>query len=47
MTVFEATGSHAFIIGTSVAGIFWGVVNALFIRNVKIDESAILEQLNN
>jgi len=31
-TFFEATVAHAFIVGSAVFGIFWGVVNALFIR---------------
>jgi hypothetical protein len=39
--VFEATAAHAFIVGSSVFGIFWGVVNALLVRNVKITEDVI------
>jgi hypothetical protein len=30
---FEATVAHAFIVGSSVFGIFWGVVNALLVSN--------------
>jgi len=41
VTYFEATAAHAFIVGSSVFGIFWGVVNALLIRNIKIEEHVI------
>jgi hypothetical protein len=44
-TVFEATAAHAFVIGTSCFGIFWGVTNVLFIRNLKFEESVIAQAL--
>jgi len=43
--VFQATAAHAFIIGSSCFGIFWGVVNALLIRNVKIEDDVIAKTL--
>jgi len=32
-TFFEATIAHAFIVGSAVFGIFWGVVNALYVSH--------------
>jgi hypothetical protein len=43
--VFQATAAHAFVIGSACFGIFWGVVNALLIRNVKIEDDVIAKTL--
>jgi hypothetical protein len=35
--VLQASGAHALIIGSSVFGIFWGMVNAILVRNTKFE----------
>jgi hypothetical protein len=44
-TVFQASASHIIIVGCSIFGIFWGVVNVLMIRRVKVEEEHILTAL--
>jgi len=42
---FEATVAHMFIVGSSVFGIFWGVVNALLIRKIDMDDTKIIQDV--
>jgi hypothetical protein len=44
---FDATAAHAFVIGSALFGIFWGVFNVLLVRKVNItDSSIVLKALN-
>jgi hypothetical protein len=44
-TFFEAKIAHAFILGSAVFGIFWGVINALLIRQVNMKEASTIERV--
>jgi hypothetical protein len=44
-TFFEATIAHAFVVGSAVFGIFWGVVNALLIRKINMSDGSIIEDV--
>jgi len=39
-TVFVANVAHYFIIGTALFSIFWGVVNAILVRGVNMNDSS-------
>lgn len=41
-TYFEQELAHAFIIGSAVFGIFWGVVNALLIRDIDCNDEEVI-----
>jgi hypothetical protein len=36
-TFFGATYAHAAIVGAAVFGIFWGLVNALLVKQINMD----------
>jgi hypothetical protein len=45
--IFQATAAHAYIIGASIFGIFWGVVNVIMIRGIQLDAGVVNNVLGN
>ena len=43
LTLFEANIAHAFIAGSAVFGVFWGVVNVLLVRKVDMKDGKIIQ----
>ena len=42
LQLFEANIAHAFIAGSAVFGVFWGIVNVLLVRKVNMKDAKII-----
>jgi hypothetical protein len=44
-TFFKAHAAHGLILGASVFGIFWGLVNALLVKGIKMENLSSIKHV--
>jgi len=44
---FEVSIAHYFILGAALFSIFWGVINAVLVRGVKMDDTTYIQKVLN